>query len=51
MLGIIVITLICLAFYAAIAFGHEDAIKVGLALVWGLLILSIPVSLIYAILR
>ena len=49
--GIFLIFLIGAAFYLFIAFGAEDAIKIVLAAVWAILILSIPASLLYEIFR
>ena len=51
MLGVIIIILLCAAFYVFIGYGPEEAVKIMLTVMWGLIILSIPISLIAAMLR
>lgn len=51
MLGVIFIVVIVIAFYAFIGLAPGEAVQVVLTLVWGILILSIPISFIYALMR
>jgi len=51
MLGIIFLIAIGVAFYAFVGLGPEEAVKVMLVLMWGLLALSIPAGLLYEIMK